>query len=129
MKLTSGSAAGAVVAGMMNNEGFGKFLQNAGSLAEVAVGEYTGTQAALDVLLPFDPMFVFVSNKTDGDTVGFAINTPNAGTTNGTIVLATAQEAAQGIGFGTAGQKKFTLGNSVVTNETAKVYQYFAIGY
>lgn len=129
------STAGAVVqaiktAAMSKPDRFDTSLMTAlATLAEVAVGEYTGTGAALDVSLPFDPVFVLVYNKTDGDVVGLAFNTANAGTTNATIVLATAQEASQGINFGAAAAKKFTLGTSAVTNENAKVYQYLAIGY
>lgn len=99
-----------------------------GTHAEVAVGEYTGTQAALDVALAFDPIFVLVYNITDGDAMGFAFNTASVGTKSASIVLATAQEATQGILFAAAGTKKFSLGTSAVLNETAKVFQYVAIG-
>lgn len=99
-----------------------------GTHAEVAVGEYTGTGAALDVALAFDPVFVLVYNLTDGDAMGFAFNTASVGTKSASIVLATAQEAAQGILFAAAGSKKFSLGTSAVLNESAKVFQYIAIG-
>lgn len=96
-------------------------------IGEVQVGEYTGTGAALDVALDFEPIFVLVNNLDDGDTFGFAFNTPNVGTKSQTVVLATAQEAAQGILF-TAGAKKFSLGTAATLNETGKKFQYLAIG-
>jgi hypothetical protein len=99
-----------------------------GTVAEFAVGEYTGTGAALDIALPFDPKVVIVNNLTDGDTMGFAFNTTNVGTKSQVIALAVAQEAAQGILFGAAGTKKFSLGTAATLNETAKVFQYLAIG-
>lgn len=99
-----------------------------GTHGEVAVGEYAGTGAALDVALAFDPIFVLVYNLTDGDAMGFAFNTASVGTKSASIVLATAQEAAQGILFAAAGAKKFSLGTSAVLNENLKTYQYIAIG-
>lgn len=99
-----------------------------GTHAEMAVGEYAGTGAALDVALAFDPIFVLVYNLTDGDAMGFAFNTASVGTKSASIVLATAQEAAQGILFAAAGTKKFSLGTSAVLNENAKTYQYVAFG-
>lgn len=131
---TGASVAGAILAGALQQvapDVMAKIHRDDSvmkRLCEVQVGEYTGTGAALDVPLEFDPIFVFVYNLTDGDTAGFAFNTTNVGTKSGTIVLATAQEAAQGILFAAAGTKKFSLGTAATLNETGKTFQYVAFG-
>lgn len=109
--------------------GLSELVGSLGNVVEGAVGEYTGTQAAADIVLPFDPYFVFINNKTDGDTAGYAIRTTNLGTTSQTIVALTAQIASAGILFGALGTKKFSLGSNAVVNETAKVFQYIALGW
>lgn len=105
--------------------------------AEMAVGEYTGTGAALDVALPFEPSFVAVFDLSDAaSTAGFAFNTTNAGTKSYVLkpVATTpaasqlAMLASQGITF-TAGSKKFTLGTDTNVNNTGKTYQYVAFGF
>lgn len=101
-----------------------------GTLGEVAVGEYVGTGAALNVPLPFDPVFVMIIDFTDGTIIGFAINTPSVGTKSTTInaALGPVTDAATGINFGAAGTNKFTLGIDAAQNIAAKTYQYLAIG-
>lgn len=99
-------------------------------LGEIQVGEYTGTGAALDVPLDFDPIFVFVVNLTDSDAFGFALKTANVGTKSYKVIGAAgpATVAAQGILFAAAGLKKFSLGTDAGLNETGKTFQYIAIG-
>lgn len=99
-------------------------------VAEVQVGEYTGTGAALDVPLDFDPIFVFLVNLTDGDEWAVAFNTATVGTKSTKVVGAAgpATIAAQGILFAAAGARKFSLGTDADINQVGKVYQFVAIG-
>lgn len=116
---------------MIQNHGLQGTLSTVLSrVPEMAVGEYTGTGAALDVALNFDPKFVLVYNLTDGDTMGFAFNTTNVADTSAVVDAAVAAAtASQGILFAAAGAHKFSLGTDAKLNESAKVYQYVAFGY
>jgi hypothetical protein len=98
-------------------------------VGEVQVGEYTGTGAALDVALEFDPIFVAVFNLTDGTMAGFALNTANvAGKSYRQTGAAGFVAAVTGILFAAAGTRKFSLGVDAIVNVNLKVYQFVAFG-
>lgn len=98
-------------------------------VAEVQVGEYTGTGAALDVALDFDPVFVAVFNLTDGTMAGFAFNTASVGSASYRQSAALGfVKANTGVLFAAAGLRKFSLGVDAIVNVNTKVYQFIAIG-
>jgi hypothetical protein len=90
----------------------------------VKVGTYTGTGAALNVVLGFVPDFLFIVNVTDGDLVGMWFDGMAAGT-GVDIAAAVASNAADGVTrlVGDDGEG-FTVGTDY--SESAKVYRYFA---
>ena len=100
-----------------------------GDVAEVQIGEYIGTGVLLNVPLDFDPTAVLIFDLTGGVTVGLAINTASRGTKAAKITGAgVATVAANGVGFGAAGQRKLTIGTDASLNTAASVYQFVAFG-
>lgn len=116
------------LAALPNGSDFAVLVKSMLASAEMAVGEYTGTGAALDIATPFEPSFVVVYNMTDANTIGVAFKTTNGAGKSAVIdTLVAAATANQGILF-TAGSKKFSLGTDAKLNVLNKVYQYVAFG-
>lgn len=97
-------------------------------MGNIKVGTYTGTGAAINVVVGFVPDFVQVYNVTDGDLIGtwFAGMTDDTGID---IAAAVAPNAANGItpyeGADAATGKGFTVGTDY--SETSKVFRYVAL--
>lgn len=128
---TNQSTAGAAAAPIMTSPN--AMLSVMANVAEAAVGEYAGTGAAQDVVLPFDPLFVLICGidntvasvavafaTTDGQTAAKSMKLTGAPTV--------ALIGANGVVCGTAGQKKFSLGSDASINENGKKYSYIAVG-
>lgn len=94
-------------------------------IPSTVVGTYTGTGAAINVILGFKPDFLIVVNYTDGDIIGFWNRAVHAAGTSTDVAAAAATNAADGFTAysGTEGEG-FTAGTDF--SESAKVYGYFA---
>ncbi|MGH6783601.1 MAG: hypothetical protein ACREBP_03155 [Sphingomicrobium sp.] len=96
-------------------------------IPSTVVGTYTGTGAALSVVLGFKPDFLLIVNVTDGDIVhiGFrGLTAPGASVDIGAAVVANPDNALTMTFEGTNGEG-FTVGTDA--SEIAKVYGYLAI--
>jgi hypothetical protein len=97
-------------------------------IPSTVVGSYTGTGAAVSVVLGFKPDFLQVFNVTDGDIAGVAFRGLGAAGASIDIGAAVAPNAADGISSmsyeGTTGEG-FTVGTDL--SESGKVYGYVAI--
>lgn len=94
---------------------------------QVVVGTYTGTGAAINVVLGFKPDFVLVTNVTDGDIIATAFRGLNAAGGATEIAAAVVTNADNGLTLtyeGTTGEG-FTVGTDY--SESAKVYGYLAV--
>jgi hypothetical protein len=96
-------------------------------IPSTVVGTYTGTGAAINVVLGFKPDFLLVFNATDGDIVGIAgrgITAAGAGIDIGAAAAANAADAFTLTYEGATGEG-FTAGTDY--SESGKVYGYLAI--
>lgn len=94
---------------------------------EVTVGTYTGTGAAVNVVLGFKPDFVLVANVTDGDILATAwrgLTAAGAGIDVAAAVAANADNDLTLTYEGTSGEG-FTAGTDI--SENGKVYGYLAV--
>lgn len=94
-------------------------------IPSTVVGTYTGTGAAINVILGFKPDFLIVFNYTDGTPVAMWNRAVNAAGTAIDIAAAAATNAADGFTAysGTDGEG-FTAGTDYSTSD--KVFGYFA---
>lgn len=93
----------------------------------VKVGTYTGTGAAVNVVLGFKPDFVQVTNITDADIVATAfrgLTAAGAGVDTAAAVAANADNDLTLTYAGTTGEG-FTAGTDI--SENGKVYGYIAL--
>jgi hypothetical protein len=100
--------------------------------AEVAAGTVTGTGAAFDVALPFDPGFVWACKTAGTGAPVQAIKHPGLPDDDciktvaaGTVTVDTAGL----ITLGGNGQKKFSIGTDADLNENAQPIRWLAIGF
>jgi hypothetical protein len=94
---------------------------------QVVVGTYTGTGAAVNVVLGFKPDFVLIANVTDGDILGAAFRGISPAGSAIDIAAAAITNAADALTLtyeGTTGEG-FTVGTDY--SESAKVYGYLAV--
>lgn len=91
------------------------------------VGKYTGTGAAVNVVLGFKPDFLLVTNITDGDIIGSAFRDGTAAGASTDIGAAAATNADNALTLTYAGAdgEGFTAGTDF--SESGKVYGYLAI--
>lgn len=99
-------------------------------IPSTAVGTYTGTGAAINVILGFKPDFLIVTNYTDGDIIGTWNRAVNAAGTSTDIGAAAATNADNGFTAyplattASPAGEGFTAGTDF--SESGKVYGYFA---
>ncbi len=94
-------------------------------IPSTVVGTYTGTGAAINVILGFKPDFLIVINYTDGDIVGLWNRAVHAAGTSTDIGAAAATNADNAFtAYAGATGEGFTAGTDF--SENAKVYGYFA---
>lgn len=98
---------------------------------EIATGKYTGTGAAVNVVLGFVPDYVRVINATDGDvswewtselTDGHAFQTANHDATQQSVITSNGVSKLDPKDFST--KKGFTAGSAL--SESEKVFIWFA---
>lgn len=96
-------------------------------IPSVVVGKFTGTGAAVNVLLGFKPDFVMIINVTDGDIIGAAIRGAHAAGASTDIGAAAASNAdnALTLTYEGADGEGFTAGTDF--SEADKVYGYLAL--
>lgn len=97
-------------------------------MANIVKGSTTGTGAAINISIGFEPVFVLISNRTDADQLDLWFTGMAAGTSI-QINTAVATRATNGVtlytGSATAG-RGFTIGSGI--SENLKVLDYIAIG-
>ncbi len=103
--------------------------------AEVKVGTYTGTAAAINVQLGWTPDYVRVWNVTDGDIcwewfnglgAGDALQVTNHADTQVSLITANGIDTYAGSSTpGSEARKGFTVGTAL--SESAKVFRYVAM--
>lgn len=104
---------------------------------QVKIGSYTGTGAAINIELGFDPDYVRIINATDGDNIwewfdgmaaGSALFTrtvvDNATTGNSSLALITSNGVTKFNGNSSVG-KGFTAGSAI--SESGKTFRYVAM--
>lgn len=100
--------------------------------AEVCAGTVTGTGAALDVALPFDPGFVWACKTAGTGAPITCIKHPGLADDDTILMLAagtTSIDTAGLITLGADGAKKFSLGTDTQLNEAAQPIRWLAIGF
>lgn len=97
--------------------------------AEICAGSVAGTGAAIEVVTPFDPGFVWLlKNSGTGDPIQM-LKHPGHATASAmkTVAAGTVSTvAADGITLGT---KKFTIGTDADINENGETILWLAIGF
>lgn len=100
--------------------------------AEIKIGSYTGTGAAINIELGFVPDYVEVFNATDGDAswrwfngmgAADALALANHDTAQQSLITSNGVDAYTPTNF--SGKKGFTVGTAL--SESAKVFRYIAI--
>lgn len=101
-------------------------------MANVKVGSYTGTGAAINIPLGFTPAYIRISNVTDGDAHwewynGFgaadALQAVNSASTQFSLITSNGVDLFAGSGTVAEG---FTVGSAL--SESGKTFRYVAIG-
>ena len=103
-------------------------MANATRVADVSrgyfIGSYTGTTAAQNIHIGFQPALIYAWNRTDGDTVWMwsAADIVNVKT----IVALVANEVAAVTQIDNGTVIGFSLPSNAVINENLKVYDFIA---
>lgn len=101
-------------------------------MANVKIGTYTGTGAAINVSLGFTPGYILVWNATDGDNkwewfnglgTGDALQAVNSASTQFSLITSNGIDLYAGSSTAAEG---FTVGSAL--SESTKVFRYVAIG-
>lgn len=101
-------------------------------MANVKIGTYTGTGAAINVSLGFTPGYILIWNVTDGDSswewfnglgAADALQSVNNASTQFSLITSNGIDLYAGSSTAAEG---FTVGTSL--SESTKVFRYLAIG-